>query len=89
MLSKSKGQILRVAAVMHTLFQLKPLHDEEEITCIINNEISPEALEAAIDFIQTSVQHTAYIAGRSTIAKEVEIAEAGAYILLYFIIHVI
>ena len=83
MLSKSKGQILRVAAVMHTLFQLKPLHDDEAITYIIDNEISLEALEAAIDFIQTSVQHAAYIAGRSTMAKEVEIAEAGAYISLY------
>ena len=74
MLSKSKGQTLRVAAVMHVLFQI---HKTEEAELIMEDEISEDALQAAIDFVQTSIQHAAYIAGRSTISKEVEIAEAG------------
>ena len=41
--------------------------------------ISDEALCAAIDFIQTSVQHTAYIAGRDIISKELERVEEGTH----------
>jgi hypothetical protein len=43
----------------------------------IEDEVSDQALKAAIDFVHTSIQHAAYIAGRSTIAKEVELAECG------------
>ena len=70
MLSKSKGQILRVAAILHILFQV---NTEEDDTLYI----STEALYAAIDFVQTSIQHTAYIANRHSISEEVELAESG------------
>jgi len=70
MFSKSKGQILHTAAVLHALFQIQNGADD-------TNEISSEAMIAAIDFVQTSVQHTAYIAGKGTIASEVEKAETG------------
>ena len=76
MLSKSNGQTLRVAAVMHILFQIQQT-DPEQAQVVFKDEISEKALQAAIDFVQTSIQHAAYIAGRSTISKEVEIAEAG------------
>ena len=76
MLSKSKGQTLHVAAVMHILFQIQQT-DHEQAEVVLTDEISEQALQAAIDFVQTSIQHAAYIAGRSTISKEVEIAEAG------------
>ena len=72
MLSKSKGQILRVAAVLHVLFQLN--EDEDD-----SLRISSEALCAAIDFVQTSIQHSAYIANRHSISEEVELAESGTY----------
>ena len=72
MLSKSKGQILRLAAVLQVLFQVKENTDQ-------SNMISDEALHAAIDFIQTSVQHTAYIAGRDIISKELERVEEGTH----------
>ena len=39
-----------------------------------DDELSDEALKAAIDFVQTTTQLAAYISGISTIAKEVEIA---------------
>lgn len=55
MLSKSKGQILRVAAVLHVIFQVNKDGDD-------TLHISTEALCAAIDFVQTSIQHTAYLA---------------------------
>ena len=72
MLSKSKGQILRTAAVLHVLFEMENQSEEHD-----SNDISPKAMVAAIDFVQTSVQHTAYIAGKDTIASEVEKAETG------------
>ena len=74
MLSKSKGQILRLAAVLHVLFQVKDKNADQ------SNKISDKALCAAIDFIQTSVQHTAYIAGRDVISKELEKVEEGTCI---------
>ena len=70
MLSKGKGQILRLAAVLQVLFQVKENIDQSDM-------ITDEALAAAIDFIQTSVQHTAYIAGRDIISKELEKVEEG------------
>ena len=81
MLSKSKGQILRVAAVMHALFQI---HEIEGSELVVEDQISDNALQAAIDFVQTCIQHAAYIAERSTISKEVEIAEAGTHIYPQF-----
>ena len=76
LLSKSKGQTLRVAAVMHILFQIQQT-DHEQAEVVLTDEISEKALQAAIDFVQTSIQYAAYTAGRSTISKEVEIAAAG------------
>ena len=73
MLSKSKGQILRTAAVLHVLFKLQKEEDDDI------KEISSDAMAAAINFIQTSIQHTAYIAGKDTIVNEVEKAETGMY----------
>ena len=89
MLSKSKGQILRVSAALHILFQLhvpSTNHNDEEkddeIVEVpsVNNELSnvaessntitDKALCAAIDFVETSTQHAAYIAGKDTIGKE-------------------
>ena len=72
MLSKSKGQILRLAAVLHVLFQVKEQADQ-------SNMITDDALAAAIDFVHTSVEHTAYIAGRDIISKELEKVEEGTH----------
>ena len=72
MLSKAKGQILRIAATMHILFHLEK---EEEVS----EGIIEDAVLAAINYIQTCIQHTAYITGRSTVVEEVEIAEAGTF----------
>lgn len=55
-LSKSKGQILRVAA---TMFSWETPHN-------ILSEISDEAMKAAIDFVETCNQHVNYLIGKTT-----------------------
>lgn len=65
MLSKSKGQILRVAATMHVLFYWEKPHDIPTI-------IDDKAVQAAIGFVDLCIQHAAYITGRKTIEEEIE-----------------
>lgn len=65
-LSKSRGQVLRVAAVLHTLFSI------ENENMNVPDEVSDTALKAAVDFVCVSCQQTAYIAGRGLIDEEIE-----------------
>lgn len=77
MLSKSKGQILRVAAAFHVLFQLhdadsehvEPI-EEENSTSDIDDTISDKEIAAAIGFVNLCCQQTAYVAGRGKISEE-------------------
>ena len=62
MLSKSKGQILRIAITMHVLFNWENPQD-------IPDEISLSSLKAAVD---VCMQHAAYLGGRRDIQEEVE-----------------
>ncbi len=71
MLSKSLGQILRVSAAMHVLFQISM--DEEDLPGVI----SDGAVEAAINFVETCCQHTAYISGHGNITEELSVLETG------------
>ena len=64
MLSKSKGQILRVARALHILF-----HVGSPDT--VNSELSEDAVSAAIDFVGLCCQQTAYMAGRGDIKEEI------------------
>ena len=102
MLSKSKGQILRISAALHVLFQLKIDDGDKEVTNgdeeernggnhheatdvdQSSNTISDEALRAAIDFVETSTQHAAYIAGKDTIANELEKAGVWYYSMVEY-----
>ena len=69
MLSKSKGLILRVAAVIHAAFHLESPHE-------IPKEISQEVLEAAQDF-DMCCQHAAFMAGRGEIADVIQQLQTG------------
>lgn len=60
MLSKSKGQILRVVAFLHALFHL----DTPER---IPSGISEEAMKVADNFVSICLQHAVYIASRDGI----------------------
>ena len=72
MLSKSKGQTLRVAASLHLLFQLGKSVD-------VSSVISEEALSAAINFVQLCCQQTAYMAGQGDITEEVQTIKASMF----------
>ena len=74
MLSKSKGQILRVAAGFHALFYLEAPHD-------ITSTITVEAIVAATDFVQMCTQHVAFMAGRGDLQEYMENQKSG--VLLY------
>ena len=56
MLSKSKGQILRVSACLHVLFHI-------ETPMNIPDVISTEAIKAAIDMVDVCLQHAAWTRG--------------------------
>ena len=72
MLSKSKGQTLRLAATMHALFHWKTPDT-------IPAKISDEALKAAVSFVDLCNQHAAFLAGRTTISKEIELIPDQGY----------
>ena len=62
MLSKSKGQILRIAAVMHALFHW-------ETPASIPELISEVAIKAAVSFVEFCIQHACYLAGRGDVGE--------------------
>lgn len=64
MLSKAKGQILRIGATLHVLFHWETPHS-------IPSNISVDALKGAINFVDLSVQHAAYLAGRGDVEKAI------------------
>ena len=73
MLSKSKGQVLRVAAALHILF-----HMNKELDTI-SNEITDEAITASINFVGLCCQQTAYMAGRGDIKEEIQIIKGSKF----------
>jgi len=70
MLSKSKGQILRVAATMHVLF-----HMDEPLD--IPLVISEGAIKASENFVEMCLQNAAYLAGRGDIKEAVGDIQRG------------
>ena len=62
-ISKSKGQILRLAAVFNALFSLDPNHPMND------NLLSTASFKAAINFVETCNEHTAIIGGRKTVTE--------------------
>ena len=63
LLSKAKGQILRVAATLHILFHLSTPEN-------IQDTISEEVVAAAINFVQVCCEHASLITGRSLVSEE-------------------
>ena len=60
LLSKSKGQILQLAAVFNALYSLDPSH-------LLNTKLSSLSVKAAINFVQVCNEHTAIMGGRKNI----------------------
>ena len=72
MLSKSKGQILRVSAVLHVLFHLDtPLN--------IPDIISEKAVKAADNFVDLCLQHAAFLGGRNKISEAIDDITEGIW----------
>ena len=71
MLSKSKGQVLRVSAAFHFLFNINNFSTE------LSNEISEEAIIASINFVALCCQQTAFVAGRGNINEEIQLIKDG------------
>ena len=65
MLSKSKGQILRVAATLHVLFHI-------DTPLAIPSVIGEDAMKAAIDFVDVCIQQAAFLAGRGNVQEAIE-----------------
>ena len=76
LLSKSRGLVLRVATVLHVLF------DEEKEGEEISDAISNEVLCAATDFVELACQQTAYMVGRGNVEEEVQKFQIGQLIFL-------
>ena len=75
MLSKAKGQILRVAACMHVLFSdFEDIENEDVIPTV--NQISPEISKAAViaaeNFVETCCQHCLFLSGEGVVNSEIK-----------------
>lgn len=82
MLSKSRGLVVRLSAVLHVLFSafadgesVDTEHDNvTEHDSVTDHDsstvVSERAVEAAIDFIKLSCQQTIFCAGRSLLEEE-------------------
>ena len=78
MLSKSRGHVLRVATVLHLLFNLDDPYQP------LDSVVSEAAVKAAVNFIQVASQQTASIAGRGTMSAELDKFKAGKVLFMYF-----
>ena len=65
MLSKAKGQVLRVAASLHVLFNI-------DTPLTIPQEISDAAIKAAVDLVEVCIQHATFLAGRGDVDKAIQ-----------------
>ena len=72
MLSKSKGQILHVAATLYNLFHLN------KMDCL-TGEIDDAVITSAINVVEICCQQTAFIAGRGDIKEEIDIIQASEF----------
>ena len=72
MLSKAKGQVLRVAAALHVLAGDGEDEDGNITVAEVPEVICREAIIAAQNFVQTCCQHAAFVAGRGKIEDKVD-----------------
>ena len=83
MLGKSKGQILRVAAVLEVLFQMvsetiaEADTDETETSTRTSTCITDSAVLGAINFVDLCCQQASYMAGRGDIREDIQNVKAS------------
>ena len=79
MISKSRGQVLRVAATLHALFHINTPQE-------LPSDISNNAVEAAIKFVECCNQHVAFLAGMGDIEDyitSIKQLETGIGVLMH------
>jgi len=83
MLSKSRGQVLRVAAVLRTLFTIKyQTEDEDENDDVGRSKVDENdedirvidngTVKVAIDMVKISNQQSLFMMGKSTMEEEMQ-----------------
>ena len=72
MLSKAKGQILRVSGILNVLFCDRSEEGTLSLSDTILIVITNDALEEAQNFVDTACQHAAYLSGRGLIENELK-----------------
>ena len=72
MLSKAKGQILRVAACLNLLFCDYEENESIKVAEFIPLVITEEAILAAQNFVTVACQHGIFLAGRGKIEAELQ-----------------
>ena len=75
-LSKSRGQVLQLTAIMHMLFNIDNVDQQLE-------EVEESAIKAAVNFIQLACQQTAFITGKGTLHEEMEKLKTGMVLYIY------
>ena len=58
MLSKCKGQFLRVTGCLKALFAIRDIEEDLQITVV-----HEDAVKAAINFVHTCMNHTTFLCG--------------------------
>jgi hypothetical protein len=76
LMSKNRGLVLRAATVLHLLFHVgldDGASSEVELDDVysVPNEVSKEAITAAIDLVELTCQQTAFMVGRGPLEEEV------------------
>ena len=75
-LGKFKGQILRIGAALHVLFEMFPSDEEAQHD---SDNITEAAIVAAINFTELCLQQTAFMAGRGNIVEDIENIKASKF----------
>ena len=75
LLSKSKGQILRMTGCLHCLFQLDALHESNAEEFEPATVVTESAVKAAVNFVQICTNHTLYLCGRNASVEEVRMLQ--------------
>lgn len=85
MLSKSQGQVLRVATAFHVLL-CDPIDQQLATLISIPPTNSSAAIVAVQNFVETCCQHTTFIAKCGHLGREISCLSSGTSYLRFYIL---
>ena len=77
MLSKAKGQLLRISAAFNVLFSDTVNEDGKITVSTVPLTISTGSIIAAQNFVDVCCQHAAFVAGRERVDDEISRLSTG------------